>query len=193
VTWATRRIDRLSHVRRRRRILDLLERRGGEIETVLFVCFGNRCRSPYAAALFKQALPAEVRGRMHVESAGFGAAGLACPVEAVSAARRFGVDLVLHRSNLLTPALARGADLIVAMDGQQRRQIRVLHRKRADQVIVLGDLDPEPIEARGIADPFGHTETTYLRTYQRLARCTRELALAISTFRSPPWHSAVLV
>ena len=43
------------------------------------------------------------------------------------------------------------------------------------EVIVLGDLDPEPIFSRTIVDPWAEDDTVYEESYDRIDRCVREL------------------
>src|SRR5438128_12633633 len=109
---------RIFHPLRRRAAAARLARRGLPA-SILFVCHGNICRSPLAAALLRRALS---RQEVAVASAGFSDPGRPAPAEAVAAASRYGVDLSAHRSQLLTPDRARGADLVVAMDPAPPRE-----------------------------------------------------------------------
>jgi len=70
------------------------------------------------------------------------------PPEAVAAAARYGVDLPAHRSELLSVDSARAADLIVVMDPGQRRRVCDRVGRSEHDVLVLGDLDPEPVASR---------------------------------------------
>jgi protein-tyrosine-phosphatase len=122
----------------------------GPPSNVLFVCQGNIYRSPYAAMAFSAAVPAHLKGVVHVESGGFVGPNRPSPDAAIATAERKGVDLRAHRSSLLTP----------------------------DRVVVLGDLDPEPIRTRTITDPWNQDETVLQQSYDRVERCVRELAHA---------------
>jgi protein-tyrosine phosphatase len=97
--------------------------------SVLFVCTGNQCRSPMAAALFG-ALTAGRPGAPEVESAGFVSEGIAPPAEAVAAVAALGLDaeagLAAHRSRRLTPALLEPAELIVTMTRAQLLDVVVM-------------------------------------------------------------------
>lgn len=168
--------QRLLHPLRRRKAVAVLRGRPRP-GTLLVVCHGNICRSPFAAALLRQALgPAGVR----VDSAGFVRPDRPAPPEAVAAAARRGVDLADHRSRLLTPDLARAADLIVVMDPLQQRHMRERFG-RAD-VIVLGDLDPAPPEGgrvRTMPDPIGQGSAVFEASYARIERCVAGLVSAL--------------
>lgn len=133
---------------------------------ILFVCFGNICRSPFAAEL--------ARGRMvgrRVESAGFAEPGRPAPAEAIAAARRWGVDLSNHVSRQLNARTVAAAALIVVMEPVQGRMLRSRFPIRPDSVLVLGDLDPLRIPRRLIVDPWGKSEMEFVTCYARVRRC----------------------
>jgi len=135
------------------------------------VCRGNVCRSPFAAALLRRLS----RNQLRVDSVGFTAPGRPPPPEAVAAAARHGVDLSVHRSQLVTAEAARAADLIVVMDLTQRHEICIRFGRTERDVLVLGDLDPQPIETRMIRDPMRQPLAVFEQTYARIERCVREL------------------
>ncbi|HEV8382698.1 MAG TPA: hypothetical protein VGQ29_14010 [Gemmatimonadales bacterium] len=170
--------QRLLHSLRRRKTLEGLRGRARP-DSVLVVCHGNICRSPFAAALLRRALgPVGVR----VDSAGFVRAERPAPPEAVAAAARRGVDLADHRSRLLTPDLARAADLIVVMDPVQQRHMRERFGRAMRDLIVLGDLDPAPPKGgrvRTIRDPIGQGSAVFETSYSRIERCIAGLVSAL--------------
>src|SRR5881628_2679387 len=166
--------ERLFHARRRRRARAALAARPRP-RVVFVVCNGNICSSPFAAALLARALPGA-----HIESAGFVGPGRPVPREALTAAARYGVDLFGHRSQVLTAERVRAAGLIVVMSPAHRREICDWFGRAARNVVILGDLDPEPGESRTIRDPVGQPLAVFEATYARIARCTRELTRAIA-------------
>jgi protein-tyrosine phosphatase len=91
---------------------------------IVFVCTGNTCRSPLAAALCRRQLadrlacsPGDLTDRGYlVVSAGLAAfRGEPAAAEAVIVARELGADLSGHASRPATPDLFGHADLVVAM------------------------------------------------------------------------------
>lgn len=164
--------DRALHSLRRRRVARLV--RGRIPKSVVFVCQGNICRSPFAAALFERLAAERLPVPIATSSRGFSGPGRGSPAAAVSAAARRGFDLSAHRSRLVTSKAIRATELVVVMSIEQARMI---HRvgDRATRAIVLGDLDPGPISARTIVDPWGEPEAVFDESYDRIDRCVREL------------------
>jgi protein-tyrosine-phosphatase/predicted ATP-grasp superfamily ATP-dependent carboligase len=82
------------------------------VGSVLFLCLGNLCRSPFAEVAAAQRLAG-----MRIASAGFlSHDGRPSPPHVVQTARSLGVDLSLARAHRVTPAQVAQADLIVCMD-----------------------------------------------------------------------------
>ncbi len=175
---AARAPDRILHRYRRRLLLRTFQRRGRPA-SVLVVCHGNICRSPFAAGLLTLMLPADLRGVIPVRSAGFVGAGRPSPRAAVEAAAERGVDLSRHRATVLTPALVRAAQVIVVMDAVQRREVCALYRRHPSAVALLGDLDPRGGETREIQDPLDRPAAVYRATYDRISRCVEQLVHAM--------------
>ncbi len=144
--------------------------------SVLVVCNGNICRSPFAEAVLRRLLqPAGIT----VESAGLIGPGRGAPPAALQVAARRGVDLSAHRSRLVTSDLVRRADLIVVMDEAQRRAICGRFGRDGMDVLLLGDFDPEPIKARDIRDPVEQPPAVFEEVYARIGRCAAGLALSL--------------
>jgi protein-tyrosine-phosphatase len=175
LTRVRRTPDRLLHPRRRRKAFENLRRRTPA--TVLVVCHGNICRSPFAAAVLGREL--ETRG-IDVQSAGFIGFNRPAPDEAMAAAVRHKVDLTVHRSRLLTPSVVRAADLIVVMDTTQRRRLYERFGRSPRDVVLLGDFDPDPVDSRTIRDPVNEDLDVFSEVYERIARCAHHLATALS-------------
>ena len=115
-----------------------------------------------------------------MDSAGFTPPGRQPPPEAVAAAARHSVDLSVHRSQRLIAESVRAADLIVVMDLTQRYEICVRFGRTEQDVLVLGDLDPQSIETRRIRDPVRQPLAVFEQTYARIERCVREFARAVT-------------
>jgi protein-tyrosine phosphatase len=161
------------HSRRRRAARAQLERI--KPRSILFICHGNICRSPFAAAAFARLCPPHIASTITIASAGFIGPNRSSPSKALTAASRFDVDLTNHRSALITSENLHGVDLVVVMSEDQARDLR-LRVSASTTVVILGDLDPSPIDRRTILDPWGGPDSAFDASYERIDRCVRELA-----------------
>jgi protein-tyrosine-phosphatase len=122
------------------------------MRNVLFVCTGNTCRSPLAAALARRMAGKDVE----IESAGTHASdGAAAMPEAVTVACEHNLDLSAHRARRLTGELVDRADVLVAFG-----------REAADAVEALGGGTRTRLLA--IDDPYRRGLEEYRRAFTRL-------------------------
>lgn len=140
------------------------------VDSLLFLCHGNICRSPYAEVAYRRL----VGDLVTVRSAGFLEEGRRPPAEALRAAGERGGDLSDHRSRRLDRELLATSTLVVVMDPEQDRMLRRRHGRSAD--LVLGDLDPHPAERRAIRDPVFQPIEVFDDVYDRIDRCVEALA-----------------
>lgn len=139
----------------------------GRPPIVLFVCTGNTCRSPMAAALLNAR--AGLPPRWSAESAGLAAApGTPASVGAILAMREWNIDLGGHRSRPLTAALVRRADILVALAATHRAAILRAFPKAEQKTLQLGDFLPG--SPGGIDDPFGGGPADYRRARDAIDR-----------------------
>ncbi len=165
--------------------------------TILFFCPGTLCRSPMAAALFRQRLERDpLRRNWRVLSAGLWAVdGEPASPNALQAMAERGIDLSGHIARRVTRDLIAEADLILAMTPHHVEALRLAFPEAADRIHLLATMAGETY---GIADPYGLSLPAYRATaselerlisagYDRivaLAEGTREPAVS-STFRAP--------
>lgn len=165
-------VDGRLHRRRREAALTTVARISPE--SVLFVCLGNICRSPYAkyrAEELTNGSPTPTR----FDSAGFIGPDRPPPEHALVAAGRRGIEHGSHRSKTLSAPLVNEADLVIVFDRGHLRRLRKTDGVRMDHVVRLGDLDPEWTGKRAIGDPWGKPQEEFDRTFERIDRCVDAL------------------
>ena len=167
--WLTAKRAGVGLVRRRRQdhVWSAL-RAGG---TLLIVCKGNVCRSPYAHRVARRVLPESVQ----IRSCGYyPVGGRKSPPEAVAAARRRGIDLTDHESRVIDLASVEQADLIAVFDQENREQLLSRYPRIDAKVFYLGSFltDQEVF----ISDPWGGTIEEFDDTYTRIDRAFAGLA-----------------
>jgi protein-tyrosine phosphatase len=153
----------------RERVLhDWRRRRSGEpalpatVRSVAFVCKGNLCRSPFAAALLSRACPS-----LEVRSYGLEAAdGDLAEAAGRLLARSYGLDLEEHRTRRLDAGCARTTDLLFVMEAWQARAIERRWPATRGRVQLLGDFLPAP--PYGIEDPWGKPEPVWRSVFARI-------------------------
>lgn len=106
---------------------------------ILVLCTGNICRSPMAEAFLRRRLD-DLGVAAQVSSAGRLLEGSPASSDGVAAMRELGFDTSVHRSRRLTPAMARGADLIVAMAREHVRDVAVIDRDLWPRAFTLKEL-----------------------------------------------------
>ena len=118
------------------------------VGSVLFLCLGNLCRSPFAEVAAAQRLAG-----VAVASAGFlSHDGRRSPPHVVHTAQSLGVDLVAARAQRVTAAQVAAADLIVCMDVSHLDRMALEFPKASAKTTLLGLFRPAgPVEMR---DPY---------------------------------------
>lgn len=146
------------------------------LQTVVFICTGNTCRSPLAMALARRAWP---------QAASFASAGLRAvggePASsgALAVADELGLDLQEHRARQLTDDLALAADWLIGMTRAHARQLQERYgAPGAPRIGLLSlpgvDLSGRPLPAADeVADPFGGRRDAYRAAADQLARLLR--------------------
>jgi len=138
---------------------------------IVFVCSGNTCRSPMAAAIARTLLARRLgvkpddlgARRLRVASAGLHAGhGMPATSEAVVAAQEQGADLSTHFSQPATGDLLRRADVIYTMTDAHREEILDRHPEAAAKT---SRLDPDG----DIEDPIGYDQMVYSQVARHLS------------------------
>jgi protein-tyrosine phosphatase len=110
------------------------------INSILFVCIGNICRSPMAEGLFK----AQLNKINSIKFFVVGSAGLHALVGRPAAEEsqeimcNIGIDITQHRAKQLSPEMVTSSDLILVMEKLQKREIELLFPHARGKVHLLG-------------------------------------------------------
>jgi protein-tyrosine-phosphatase len=131
-----------------------------KIFRIIFICSGNVCRSPMAEASLRYRLPAELKERVAISSAGISTlSGLAPTVEAELAARMKGYNMSQHRSKSASEAALDEADLILCMENNHVKAILSHLPRIADRVHLLTGFKSK--RSDDIPDPYGRDIQSY--------------------------------
>jgi protein-tyrosine-phosphatase len=148
---------------------------------VLFVCTGNICRSPMAAAIARRLL--DQRGVRGIEVASAGTAawdGAPASEGAYLVTLEHGLDVSAHRARQLTTDLVAGADLVLGMSSHHVERAEALGGKGKSHL--LGAYAAGPAAAPQVEDPFGGDLDEYRRTFTQLESL---LAAAVERLADP--------
>lgn len=167
------------HLHERRRTNAIGRIRHLRPESILFICLGNICRSPYAERVARDRFPP---GHT-ITSGGFLKEGRSPPSEALAAASARGIDHEDHRSRLTTDRDLTAADAVFVFDRFNVRDVRSLGGTRADRLFWLGDFDPVWTGKRAIIDPWGRSLSDFASKFERIDRCLDAVGLALTLAR----------
>jgi protein-tyrosine phosphatase len=158
--------------------------------SVLFLCKGNICRSPFAEHLARRTW-GDAGGSMPA----FASAGLRVtdgeppPPEALTAARDHGISLLGHGAKGLTDDMLRRFDIVVAMDAGQLEHLRQHFGRHRDKFFLLPLFEEGAASRYGsfrrfnLVDPYGRALDDFRACYRRIDRCLQGLANRLQTER----------
>ena len=140
-------------------------RRFRKAKTILFICKGNICRSPFAEYYGRRVFTKD----KEVISAGYlPYPGRPSPPEALVAAQTFGINLAAHRSRVVDACLLRKADIIFTFDEENRLALLREYPAVRYKIVRLGLL----VNRREniISDPYSGSEKQFIETYKIIRR-----------------------
>jgi protein-tyrosine phosphatase len=131
-----------------------------EVERFVFVCQGNICRSPYAAARARAVGLPSISYGLDVQRE------IPANTQARAEALKHGVDLSSHRSRAFDSGRSSRGDLLVSMEPTHLIQLTTQHAGEPRQVTLLGlwTKPPRP----HIQDPFGRSPEYFNRCFHTI-------------------------
>ena len=160
------------------------------VQSVLFVCKGNICRSPLAEAYFRSLVVKEGR-HITVRSAGLETTpGKPADARVKAVVLELQLSLDEHATTQVHKELLDQSDLILVMEIGQKDRIQALYPRTKGKVVLLGRFD-----SRGsleIADPYSGTSEDFLVCFQQVSRCCDILAARLGMKSREPSKNQVL-
>lgn len=141
---------------------------------LLFVCTGNTCRSPMAAALMNK-LAKENKIEVEAASAGiFAEQGSGASENAIEAMKSFEIDLTKHKAVQLTEKMIEEADIVLTMTAGQKMMIEGYAPEKIFSIYEFLECDGE------ISDPYGGDLEEYMDTAEEIYEALVELVEALT-------------
>jgi len=147
------------------------------MQSVLFVCLGNICRSPLAQGLFEhQIAQAGLAAHYDADSAGTSGWHEGEPPHSgsIAVARKYGISIDRQRSRPVHPKDGEIFDYIIAMDASNRDSLLHEFRFPAAKIHLMRDFSLAAGAKKGLAvpDPWGKSGEAFETVYAILEEAT---------------------
>lgn len=137
---------------------------------ILFVCTGNTCRSPMAAALMNK-ITQENDMDVTCSSAGiFAKAGDKASKHAIEAMKEYDLNISSHSATPLTESIIDDYDLILTMTDGHKAMISTHAPDKIFTICEYAGFNGE------IADPYGGSLNEYKQTAEDIYDCLTDIA-----------------
>ena len=156
------------------------------INSILFVCLGNICRSPLAEGVFRAVWAERGRGRdMLLDSAATSGweVGSAPDPRSIAVAMRHGIDISGQRARKVRREDFSRFDLILGMDRSNVADLKALAPAR-DRVHLF--LEFAKGKARDVPDPYYDGAEAFASVYRMIREASEALAIRLEARASLP-------
>lgn len=152
--------------------------KGSKDMNILFVCTGNTCRSPMAAAIMEK-IAVENDLDVLIESAGlFAEVGGKASENAIKALDEMGIDLTFHQTKPITEELIEKSDIILTMT---RAHKELLKPMAGGDVYTLKEFAGDDGD---ISDPYGGDLDEYRETAKEIYDALVDVAERIADMQN---------
>jgi protein-tyrosine phosphatase len=154
------------------------------VQSVMFVCLGNICRSPFAEVIAARRAESLAPGLRFTSSGIRTTQAAAPPHEAKRAAKAFGVSLERHQPQLLTRDLMAAHDMIVVMEGRQMELLQARYPDLRDRIFLLSLFEDgvSGFERYTIPDPFGLPHAIFEACYRRIDHAVVAMLVSLGVY-----------
>jgi len=148
--------------------------------SLLFICKGNICRSPFAEAYAQKKASGSGFHDLVVTSGGLKVSDPeAPPQEALEAAMMLGLSMECSRSQPVTQEMIYSHSLVIAMEWSHVKLLGQQFNLGCSVVNVLAGYDHKQklsgFDRFNIRDPYGKTVEDFVYCYERISRCIDNL------------------
>jgi protein-tyrosine phosphatase len=157
------------------------------INSILFVCLGNICRSPLAEGVFRAVWAEHGWGRdIQLDSAATSGweVGSAPDPRSIAIALRHGIDISGQRARKVTPQDFSRFDLILGLDRSNVADLKALAPAARDRVQLF--LEFAHGQARDVPDPYYDGEDAFASVYRMIREASEALATRLAARVSLP-------
>ncbi len=125
-----------------------------------------------AVGLLRSKLPADLRAKVNVRSAGtLGIQGSHATEDAVVVMKELNIDISEHVSGGVTESLVADSNIILVMANEHTKYLQKKYPKRRDDIFLLRTFDrkSKPLGMESIPDPIGLSTEAYREIRDMLA------------------------
>ncbi|MBS0618525.1 MAG: low molecular weight phosphotyrosine protein phosphatase [Spirochaetes bacterium] len=141
------------------------------MQSVLFVCLGNICRSPLAQGIFEKHIRAAGRDAAYdADSAGTSGwhAGEKPHSGSIAVAQKYGVSIEKQRSRPVHAKDGEIFDYILAMDSANRAALLGEFHFPQEKIFLMRDFAVDGKKGLSVPDPWGHGSDAFEEVYRIL-------------------------